>query len=156
MRDTCWEGVWGMWSGDSASTDSEPVFKFLCRPEAAQAASEPFQGPNLWPLNISQGRFTQPERCRDAPCVCVNEPTVLTVPAGAPPTLSPGRAAAPRAAKRKKTNKTSWMLPGAARPVLALSLPLRDGHFTAQLGWKTRMLCRKKILTVVAACSVRA
>lgn len=96
----------------AASADSGPVlglffFSSPCSSEAAQAAFEPFLSPSLSQFDISERSLTLPERCRDAPCVCVNEATVSSVPAGAPPTLRPGRAAAPRAAKRKKTNKTS-------------------------------------------------
>lgn len=91
----------------AASADSGPVLGlfFFLSPLAAQKF--PFPRPSLSQFDISERRLTLPERRRDAPCVCVNEATVSSVPAGAPPTLRPGRAAAPRAAKRKKTNKTS-------------------------------------------------
>lgn len=97
-----------------------PFFESPCSSEAA--AFEPFPRSPLSLFDISQRCLTLPERCRDAPCVCVNEATVSSVPAGAPPTLGPGRAVAHPAAKRKKTNKTSRMRPGAAR---SLSLPPR-------------------------------
>lgn len=106
--------MWGPGGGtlSAASADSGPVLGlFFLSPLAAQKLLKlrlsRFPRPSLAQFDISERRLALPERRRDAPCVCVNEATVSSVPAGAPPTLRPGRAAAPRAAKRKKTNKMS-------------------------------------------------